>query len=106
MRRDKQRLDQALDYITSQSGSKNVQGYICDLASLQDVRKLGQQLLGVQEPIHTLINNAGVYENRFRCEETPTGSPLLWHQSPMPDAVQLWFSMMFTPAANPRMATS
>jgi NAD(P)-dependent dehydrogenase (short-subunit alcohol dehydrogenase family) len=43
-----------------------VRGYVCDLASLAQVRAWGEQLLQEGRRIDTLVNNAGVYKERLR----------------------------------------
>ena len=65
--RSKDRVAKAVTYINDQCGSKLARGTVCDLASLQSARAWAQQLRDQGQPLHTLINNAGVYEERFRC---------------------------------------
>ncbi|KAA9037266.1 SDR family oxidoreductase [Ginsengibacter hankyongi] len=57
--RNKIKLDKVIEEIKSASGNQNVEGYIADLSSMDDVRKLANDVLAKHDKINILINNAG-----------------------------------------------
>jgi retinol dehydrogenase-12 len=50
----------AVGYIKTESGSGSVWGLPLDLASLESVRSCAAEFLARDEPLHVLVNNAGV----------------------------------------------
>jgi NAD(P)-dependent dehydrogenase (short-subunit alcohol dehydrogenase family) len=57
--RDKAKLDKVIDEIKQKTGNQNIEGYVADLSSLNETRKLAKDILSNHEKIHILINNAG-----------------------------------------------
>eukprot|EP00386_Alphamonas_edax_P009745 GDKI01031917.1.p1 GENE.GDKI01031917.1~~GDKI01031917.1.p1 ORF type:complete len:333 (+),score=101.14 GDKI01031917.1:85-1083(+) len=55
--RDRKRGEEALAEIKTQSGNENVHLHVVDLAAMKDVRAFCQSF---KEPLHCLVNNAGV----------------------------------------------
>ena len=62
--RSHERGEAALAEIRARTGSRSLQLRIADLASLEQVRRLGFTLRGDFASIDVLINNAGVYRSR------------------------------------------
>ena len=58
--RSPERAQEAIKDIKNESGSQLVENVTCDLASLASVRKCAQTILGQEEKIDYLVNNAGV----------------------------------------------
>jgi NAD(P)-dependent dehydrogenase (short-subunit alcohol dehydrogenase family) len=58
--RNKQRGEKAQKEIIEQSGNKNVDLLLCDLSSLEDIKKFVSEFKNKYEKLHVLINNAGV----------------------------------------------
>ncbi|MFX0021272.1 MAG: SDR family oxidoreductase [Candidatus Hermodarchaeota archaeon] len=58
--RNKQRGEEAQKEIIEQSGNKNVDLFLCDLSSLDGIRKFVKEFKSKYENLHILINNAGV----------------------------------------------
>src|SRR5690242_17117777 len=57
--RNKSKVDTVVDEIKSKSNNQNIEGYVADFSSLDDVRHLAQQILSKHDAINILINNAG-----------------------------------------------
>mmetsp|Transcript_38531 Transcript_38531/g.62610 ORF Transcript_38531/g.62610 Transcript_38531/m.62610 type:complete len:333 (-) Transcript_38531:67-1065(-) len=68
--RSKERLQKSIDFIKSRSGNERVQGYIADFESLDQVRRLADEVKKDCKQIDLLINNAGVFnpKNRKTCD--------------------------------------
>ena len=58
--RNPEKAGEAIKDIQKESGSELIQNVICDLASLQSVRKCAETILSQEEKVDYLINNAGV----------------------------------------------
>ncbi len=58
--RDKKRGENAQKEIIEQSGNKNVDLLLCDLSSLDEIRKFVSEFKSKYENLHILVNNAGV----------------------------------------------
>lgn len=61
--RKSERVKKVVDEIKSYF-SHNVEGYVSDFTSLNDVKNLAEQIKSKFEKIDVLINNAGVYMNK------------------------------------------
>jgi len=60
--RNPARIDEAVKHIKNQAPDAEVESFRADFASLEDVRKLGTEVLAKHPTLDLLINNAGVYE--------------------------------------------
>jgi NAD(P)-dependent dehydrogenase (short-subunit alcohol dehydrogenase family) len=58
--RSRQRLEETRREIGQATGNHRLHGYLADLSSLQDVRRLGSEVAGGQERLDVLVNNAGI----------------------------------------------
>jgi NAD(P)-dependent dehydrogenase (short-subunit alcohol dehydrogenase family) len=58
--RSRERGARALERIRTETGNSRIELVLADLASLAEVRRLAQELLGRCPQIHVLVNNAGV----------------------------------------------
>ncbi len=58
--RDEGRCERALQEIREQTGSERLAWYLADLASLDAVRALAEQILEREERLDVLVNNAGL----------------------------------------------
>ena len=58
--RDKARLDATLERIRDQTGNRKLSAVVADLASLDSVRGMANEIDASPRPLHVLINNAGV----------------------------------------------
>jgi len=58
--RDKERGENAQKEIIELTGNKNVDLLLCDLSSLEAIRRLTTEFKGRYQNLHVLINNAGV----------------------------------------------
>ncbi len=58
--RDKGRCEQTLREIREQTGSMKLGWYLADLASLGEVRALADRIVGEEERLDVLVNNAGL----------------------------------------------
>jgi retinol dehydrogenase-12 len=56
----------AAERIRARTGNPAVRSLVCDLASLASVRRTVDELLALGEPVHVLVNNAGVAGSRGR----------------------------------------
>lgn len=63
--RSKERGEAALSKIQSVTGNKNVYLEVCDLSSVSDIKSLESKFSSKDLPIHVLVNNAGILENKF-----------------------------------------
>ncbi|KAF4347421.1 hypothetical protein G4B88_026109 [Cannabis sativa] len=61
--RNKERGEAALSHIKSSTGNKNVHLEVCDLSSISDIKSFASRFALKNEPLHVLVNNAGVLEN-------------------------------------------
>jgi short-subunit dehydrogenase len=57
--RNKNKIDKVVDEIKSKSDNQNIEGYVADFSSLDDVRHLAKEILSKHNSINILINNAG-----------------------------------------------
>src|SRR5438309_6191120 len=71
MARDKQRGENAMSEIRSDTGNNSIELLLADLSSLQSVRELAQQFQAKYSKLHVLINNAGLFNQRRHV--TPDG---------------------------------
>src|SRR5436309_7931574 len=69
--RDKQRGENAMSEIRSDTGNNSIELLLADLSSLQSVRELAQQFQAKYSKLHVLVNNAGLYNQRRHV--TPDG---------------------------------
>ena len=67
--RSPERGQRALSEIRGQTGNQAVELRLADLASLRQVRELGEHLSAELDRLDILINNAGVYRNRLELTE-------------------------------------
>jgi NAD(P)-dependent dehydrogenase (short-subunit alcohol dehydrogenase family) len=58
--RTKARLEDTRREIVEATGSDRLRTYLADLASLEQVRRLGREVAGDQERLDVLVNNAGI----------------------------------------------
>jgi NAD(P)-dependent dehydrogenase (short-subunit alcohol dehydrogenase family) len=57
--RSKSKLDKVIDEIKSASNNQNIEGYVADFSSMDEVRDLAKDVLSKHNAIDILINNAG-----------------------------------------------
>lgn len=57
--RNKNKVDEVVNEIKSKSNNQNIEGYVADFSSLDDVRNLAKEILQKHDAINILINNAG-----------------------------------------------
>src|SRR3989454_9883482 len=69
--RVKQREDNSMSVIRSDTGNNSIELLLADLSSLQSVRELAQQFQAKYPKLHVLINNAGLFNQRRHI--TPDG---------------------------------
>src|SRR5438445_9128478 len=69
--RVKQREENAMSKIRSDTGNNSIELLLADLSSLQSVRELAQQFQAKYSKLHVLINNAGLFNQRRHV--TPDG---------------------------------
>jgi NAD(P)-dependent dehydrogenase (short-subunit alcohol dehydrogenase family) len=62
--RDPERLASTADAIRGESGNEQVQTHLADLASLQEVRGLADEVEASTDQLHLLISNAGIGSGR------------------------------------------
>ncbi|PON96274.1 Short-chain dehydrogenase/reductase [Trema orientale] len=68
--RNKERGEAALSKIKSSTGNQNVHLEVCDLSSVGDIKFFASRFSLKDEPLHVLVNNAGVLEqNRVTTSE-------------------------------------
>ena len=58
--RSPERLDAVVEEIGAETGNANLRPYRADLASLDDVRRVANEVVGQESRLDTLVNNAGV----------------------------------------------
>jgi NAD(P)-dependent dehydrogenase (short-subunit alcohol dehydrogenase family) len=61
--RDRGRLDEAVE-ACSRAGAARVSGFLADLASLDEVRRLASEVQGATDVLNVLVNNAGIGSGR------------------------------------------
>ncbi|MFL6243197.1 MAG: SDR family NAD(P)-dependent oxidoreductase, partial [Acidimicrobiia bacterium] len=61
--RDPARLRDTEAEIRDRTGNTNLQTYVADFSSLDDVRQLAEQVAGDNERIDAVVNNAGIGTN-------------------------------------------
>ncbi|CAA6666244.1 unnamed protein product [Spirodela intermedia] len=61
--RNQERGEAALSRIKSSTGNPNVFLEICDLSSMNDIKSFASRISSRDEPIHVLVNNAGLVNN-------------------------------------------
>ena len=57
--RNKEKLQNTIDEIKMKSNNNNLDGFVADFSSLEDVRKLANEVMTKYSSINILINNAG-----------------------------------------------
>ncbi|XP_072985836.1 uncharacterized protein [Typha latifolia] len=62
--RNKERGEDALSKIQSTTGNPNVHLEVCDLSSIKEVKSFASKFSAEDKPLHVLVNNAGVLENK------------------------------------------
>src|SRR5437879_4255231 len=62
--RDKQKGENAMSEIRSDTGNNSIELLLADLSSLQSVRELAQRFQAKYSKLHVLINNAGLFNQR------------------------------------------
>ena len=63
------------------TGNKDVSLRVCDVASLESVRQFAREVEASDEPVHVLVNNAGILVS-------PAWLDLA--QTPCPSQLQFW----------------
>jgi NAD(P)-dependent dehydrogenase (short-subunit alcohol dehydrogenase family) len=58
--RSRQRLEETRRELEQATGSDRLRTYLADLASLEQVRRLGSEVAGEHERLDVLVNNAGI----------------------------------------------
>jgi NAD(P)-dependent dehydrogenase (short-subunit alcohol dehydrogenase family) len=58
--RNPERLDAVVEEIGAETGNANLRTYRADLASLDDVRRLADEVVGQESRLDALVNNAGI----------------------------------------------
>lgn len=53
--------EEAVESLIRVSGNRDIKALYCDLGSLQDIRRMAGEFLDSGEPLHVLINNAGLF---------------------------------------------
>jgi NAD(P)-dependent dehydrogenase (short-subunit alcohol dehydrogenase family) len=71
--RDERRTSEAVEILTSTSGSSTIAYEICDLSRKEEIMALAKRW---NKPLHILVNNAAVTPRRR--EETPEGIEMQW----------------------------
>ena len=57
--RSRNKLDKVIEEIKSASSNQNIEGYVADLSSIDEVRHMAKDILSKHDTIDILINNAG-----------------------------------------------
>ncbi|MFW9999679.1 MAG: SDR family oxidoreductase [Candidatus Hermodarchaeota archaeon] len=66
--RDKESGEITREEIINQTGNKNIDLFLCDLSSQEQIRKLANEFSQKYQNLHVLINNAGIMlKNRIEC---------------------------------------
>jgi NAD(P)-dependent dehydrogenase (short-subunit alcohol dehydrogenase family) len=63
--RDEQRCRRTVEAIQEQGGAEGVSSYRADFSSLTEVRGLAKEVLSRETELSVLVNNAGMYPQRF-----------------------------------------
>ncbi len=63
--RDRLRIDTAVEEIRDKSGNGEIEGVLCDFSSLDQVKRLSDDLHSRIEVLHVMINNAGVWRRDY-----------------------------------------
>ena len=58
--RNAERGKDAVEKLKSESGNPNIQLSVCDVSSLSDIKRLAAEYVTSGQPLHVLVNNAGV----------------------------------------------
>ncbi|KAJ7542920.1 hypothetical protein O6H91_09G017400 [Diphasiastrum complanatum] len=64
--RNKEKGEKALTEITSKTGNSSIHLELCDMSSVKQVKELASRFSSSQQPLHVLVNNAGLLENEHR----------------------------------------
>jgi NAD(P)-dependent dehydrogenase (short-subunit alcohol dehydrogenase family) len=64
--RNREKLDRAMGEIASQTGNRQLDSLVCDLTSMENVRKLAADFTAKYHRLDVLINNAGEIVNERR----------------------------------------
>ncbi|KAL3655171.1 hypothetical protein CASFOL_000957 [Castilleja foliolosa] len=72
--RNKERGEAALSEIQTATGNKNVYLEVCDISCISDVKSFVSRFSTKDVPVHVLVNNAGLLENKRQI--TPEGYEL------------------------------
>jgi NAD(P)-dependent dehydrogenase (short-subunit alcohol dehydrogenase family) len=64
--RNPSRIEESVKMIKEKAPGAEVEAYRADFASLDDVRRLGNEVLANHPTLDLLINNAGVYEESMQ----------------------------------------
>jgi NAD(P)-dependent dehydrogenase (short-subunit alcohol dehydrogenase family) len=67
--RNKFKAEKTKDEIVSQTKNHNIEFVIADLSSLNNVRKLANEIIEKYKNLNVLINNAAVYMNKMELTE-------------------------------------
>ncbi|KAK9111165.1 hypothetical protein Scep_018684 [Stephania cephalantha] len=68
--RNKQRGEEAMNKIQSETGNQNVYLEVCDLSSASQIKSFASRFSSKDQPLHVLVNNAGILEhNRITTTE-------------------------------------
>ncbi|HWB24587.1 MAG TPA: SDR family oxidoreductase [Chitinophagaceae bacterium] len=57
--RNKDKVEKTIKTISAESGNINIEGYVADFSSMNDVRRLAGEISAKHDAINILINNAG-----------------------------------------------
>src|ERR1043165_1315179 len=58
--KNKNKLNKVIEEIRNKSNNNNIEGFIADLSSMDEVKQLAKEVSAKYDTIHVLINNAGV----------------------------------------------
>jgi NAD(P)-dependent dehydrogenase (short-subunit alcohol dehydrogenase family) len=62
--RSQEKIHTSIEYIKRETGSSSLSGMLADLASLEQVRRLAEQVLDQHDRLDVLVNNAGTFSMR------------------------------------------
>ncbi|OVA08125.1 Short-chain dehydrogenase/reductase SDR [Macleaya cordata] len=62
--RNKERGEAAVSKVQSVTGNQNVYLEVCDLSSLSDIKSCASKFSSKEQPVHILVNNAGLLEQK------------------------------------------
>ena len=74
--REPQRLERALVSVGGTSGADRLHGFLADLSSLENVRRMGRDVKREFGRLDALVNNAGIADTRGPRRESPDGFEL------------------------------